>query len=224
MAEQKEPQVMRLALTKPSQFSFNGSNGPVTGWKFTSLDGEEFNTFSKDLVEAWEKAGLVGKETDYKVAPNSNPKYPAKLVGIPGVFEGRQGGGGGWRGGSSGPMLTDRQAALFAALQTGDPLWQVRADAFLAWLGKAGQPSSDGISRSDTSEKPASPAASTENDRSAGVEAFLNSFASDVWPNKPKVVEKFLEGILTEFETPTLNDLTDDEVNQVVARLEAMKA
>src|ERR1041385_7091608 len=124
MAEQKEPQVMRLALTKPSQFSFNGSNGPVTGWKFTSLDGEEFNTFSKDLVEAWEKAGLVGKETDYKVAPNSNPKYPAKLVGIPGVFEGRQGGGGGWRGGSSGPMLTDRQAALFAALQNGAPLGQ----------------------------------------------------------------------------------------------------
>lgn len=126
-----------LALAEPAPpFKFTKDGQEKQGWNLITVDHKaKFVCFDAALVAQIEKAQLVNVEHEYTLKETAKGLM---IVGIPGVYEAAKGRSNGFRG-PSGPLLTDRQVALAAAVgftghaQT-DEFVLARAENFLAWL------------------------------------------------------------------------------------------
>jgi hypothetical protein len=216
-------QTKKLALTLLK----DSAKGKVAG-RFVSSDGEQYATFDAALVRAFTEHDLTGKERDYLVREPKEQKYSPSIVGIPGVYDAPRGGA--WRsGGSAGPMLTDRQAALFAAVQfdaVGDEGAVITtAERFFKWLQAGSQQGQAALSRptmagrSDTTtRKEAAPAAPPVElpDHS------LVEHALKVWPDRPNLVASWLKAALKRMSALTIDALTDEQVSALDAELDSI--
>lgn len=221
-------ETITIALKAPSVFDFQRDGAPAQGWNFVSADRKrKFVCFDAKLVDAFEKAKLEDVERQYIVAPPSDPKKDPIIFEIPGIYEKKKGGGG-----ARGPMLTDKQAALFSAINAFNALQldppgpyqgptdvlMALADQFHAWLcgTPAAKEPSVRVPRATASTSHAgTPAKPTP----AGVPAHPKAIA-----RIRKLVEAdpewdVLDKIYAKYGVSTLEELTGEQAGEVETKL-----
>jgi hypothetical protein len=220
----RERETKELILVKPTEFEFQRNGQDAKGWEFTSIDGEQFNTFDPGLVKAFNDKDLKGEKQEYIVLlpdPERSNQKPS-IIEIVGVYKSQ--GGGGWRGGGGG--MTDRQVAgMMAATafynseaETAEEWVEVLepvVDAFEALLKKGQASQGNGSSGSDTQET------AEEKPERVEVEGVsdLEELAAAAFPDREKLAKNYLKTAPKRYGKKTLEDLTTDEMAEIATEL-----